>query len=79
MVSDEPQDVPLIRILLYDANQQVVQSAEISPAKSHLKPGERFNFRTQIENLVATARRLDVTFGDLEKAKPKEDGAKKKK
>ena len=74
-VTDEVQAVPIIRALLYDGTEQVVQSTEVSPAKSSLKPKEKMKFRLQVENLVATARRAEVTFGDMEKA---EDGGAKK-
>ena len=75
-ITNEVQAVPKIRALLYDGNEQVVQTSEISPAKSSLKPKEVMKFRVQVENLVATARRSEVTFGELETAQA-EPAAKK--
>jgi hypothetical protein len=40
------------------------------PEKSLLKPGENIDFSAVIIDLVPAARRLDVTFGELETVLP---------
>ncbi|MDP6429817.1 MAG: DUF3426 domain-containing protein [Rhodospirillales bacterium] len=72
-ISDTVRPVPMILISAYDGNGQLVQSEKMSPEKSTLKPAEKFAFSAVIVDLVPTARRLDVTFGELESAAPKEE------
>ncbi|MBT5178369.1 MAG: DUF3426 domain-containing protein, partial [Rhodospirillaceae bacterium] len=75
-IADTDRPVPVIQIIAFDGNGQPVQTESMSPEKSLLKPGEKFDFSAVIIDLVPTARRLDVTFGDLESEAPK-DGAPK--
>ena len=71
-ISDSDKPVPVILINAFDGNGQLVQSEKMSPAKSLLKPGEKFNYSAVIHDIVPTARRVDVTFGELESAAPKD-------
>ena len=75
-IADTDRPVPVIQINAFDGNDQPVQTETMSPEKSLLKPGEKFDFSAVIINLVPTARRLDVTFGELESAAPKEEAPK---
>jgi hypothetical protein len=75
-ITDTDRPIPIIQINAFDGNGQPVQTEHMSPEKSLLKPGEKFDFSAVIIDLVPTARRLDVTFGELESAAPKEEPAK---
>jgi predicted Zn finger-like uncharacterized protein len=77
-IADTDRPVPVIQINAFDGNGQPVQTESMSPEKSLLKPGEKFDFSAVIIDLVPTARRLDVTFGELESKAPKEDAPKAK-
>jgi len=65
-ISDTDRPVPVIQINIFDGNDAPVQTESMSPEKSLLKPGEKFDFSAVIIDLVLAARRLDVTFGELE-------------
>ncbi|MDP6926497.1 MAG: hypothetical protein QGG84_05370, partial [Rhodospirillales bacterium] len=66
-VTDEMQPVPLILAQAIDAGEQIVQTKTVSPTKSELAPGKKFNYSIIFEKLVPTARYINVTFGELEK------------
>lgn len=61
-VSDVPRDVPQIRIVLYDSNNEEVQSAVQKPEKAKLEPAEEIHFKVRLENPSALARRVEVMF-----------------
>ena len=61
-VAGEPRMVPLIRVSLYNSDNEEVQSLIVKPAKPELKPKATAGFRARLEDPPASARRLEVTF-----------------
>ena len=61
-VSDVPREVPLIRVEIYDADRDLVQSMVVSPSKRRLGPGDTITFQARLLNPPATARGVAVTF-----------------
>ena len=61
-VSDVPRDVPLIRVAIYDADRDLVQSMIISPSKRRLGPGDTVAFQARLLDPPATARGAEVFF-----------------
>jgi hypothetical protein len=61
-ISDVPRDVPLIRVAIYDADRDLVQSMVISPSKRRLGPGDTITFHARLLNPPATARGAEVFF-----------------
>ena len=61
-ISDVPRDVPLIRVAIYDADRDLVQSMVVSPSKRRLGPGDTITFHARLLNPPATARGAEVFF-----------------
>jgi len=61
-ISDVPRDVPLIRVAIYDADRDLVQSMVVSPSKRRLAPGDTIPFHARLLNPPATARGAEVFF-----------------
>ncbi len=61
-VSDVPREVPLIRVAIYDADRDLVQSMVVSPSKRRLGPGDTITFNARLLNPPATARGAEVFF-----------------
>ena len=72
-ISDEPRDVPLIRVALIDVSDQEVQSLVLPPDKDRIPAGESIRFRAQLENPPGTARGLEVTFTEGDSKPEAED------
>lgn len=62
--SDKPRPVPMLRAILLDAEEKVLQHMDAAPIKSELKSGERISFKIQIKEPSPLARRMKVTFID---------------
>jgi hypothetical protein len=60
--SDGPRNIPLIRVALFDADNEELQFVTVSPDRLALPPGETVDFMARLENPAATARRIKVTF-----------------
>jgi hypothetical protein len=60
--SNGPRNVPLVRVALFDADNEELQFVTISPDQLALPPGETVDFTARLENPAATARRIKVTF-----------------
>jgi uncharacterized membrane protein len=73
-VSDKPREVPLIRVVLYDASGKEVQSTVVTPAKPQIEAGGNIAFRGRISDPSPLARRIEVTFV---KTDPKDKGKDK--
>ena len=60
--ADAPRDLPLIRVALFDADNEEIQFVTVSPDQPALPPGETVGFTARLDNPAATARRIKVTF-----------------
>ena len=60
--SNGPRNVPLVRVALFDADNEELQFVMVSPDQIALPPGETIDFMARLENPAATARRIKVTF-----------------
>ena len=65
-VSDGPRKVPMIRVMLFDAGHDMVQSVVVAPARGELAPGEVIRFQGRVEKPMATARSIEVTFTEAD-------------
>ena len=72
-VDKEPRMVPLIRVSLYNSDDEEVQSLVVAPTKSELKPKATVGFKARLEDPPASARRLEVTFTRAESMSDKDD------
>lgn len=63
-VSEEPRDVPRIRVAVYDASDEEVLSIIVDPQKAKLDPKDNTGFKARLINPPPTARRLEVTFAE---------------
>ncbi|MGF1639451.1 MAG: DUF3426 domain-containing protein [Rhodospirillales bacterium] len=61
-IADGPRELPLIRVALFDADDEELQSITVSPDRPALPPGETLAFTARLDNPMATARRIKVTF-----------------
>jgi len=66
-VTWEDRKVPMIRIGLYDSDGREVQHVIAPHLKHRLEPGARIGFSAKLFEPSALARRLEVTFWELEK------------
>jgi hypothetical protein len=60
--SNGPRNVPLVRVALFDADNEELQFVTVSPDQLALPPGETIDFMARLDNPAATARRIKVTF-----------------
>jgi hypothetical protein len=60
--SNGSRNVPLVRVALFDADNEELQFVTVSPDQLALPPGETIDFMARLENPAATARRIKVTF-----------------
>jgi len=60
--SNGSRNVPLVRVALFDADDEELQFVTVSPDELALPPGESIDFMARLENPAATARRIKVTF-----------------
>lgn len=60
--SNGPRDVPLVRVALFDADNEELQFVTVSPDPVALPQGETIDFTARLESPAATARRIKVTF-----------------
>jgi hypothetical protein len=70
-VDTETRPVPLLRAILFDAEGEEVQHADMAPFKSELKKGEKMSFKIRVKEPSPLRRRITVTFID-----PKDAGEK---
>ncbi len=61
-ISDVPREVPMVRVEIYDANRELVQSMVVSPAKRRLGPGDTVSYHARVLNPPATARGVADTI-----------------
>ena len=61
-VTDEPLDLPVIRVSLSDADAEELQSVTAEPETDNLPPGETVAFEARIVNPSALVRRVKVKF-----------------
>ena len=66
-VSKEDRKVPMIQVILYDGDGEVVQSTIAAPLKNRLPPGTSIGFSAKLPEPSALARRLEVTFTETSK------------
>jgi hypothetical protein len=60
--SNGSKDVPLVRVALFDADNEELQFVTAAPDRRALPPGETVDFTVRLENPAVTARRIKVTF-----------------
>ena len=65
-ISEEPRAVPMIRVSLFNSEDEEVQFQMVNPEKQELPPGDTLRFKASIMDPAATARRLEVTFNEAE-------------
>lgn len=70
-VDEQTRPVPILRAILFDAEGEEVQHADMAPFKSELKKGEKMSFKIRVKEPSPLRRRITITFVD-----PK-DAAKK--
>ena len=61
-VGGAPNSVPNIRVALFDAANDMVQSLVMAPRDTEVQPNSEQTFRAVIRNPSPVARRLEVTF-----------------
>jgi predicted Zn finger-like uncharacterized protein len=61
-VTEKAQNIPLLKLMLFDAGNAVVQEKTTQPPEKTLPPNESLGFKVQIESPTAAARRFEVTF-----------------
>lgn len=61
-IAEEAKPVPLIKAILIDANDEVIQAVVQEPDSAELPAGEVMGFAIKIEEPSPLARRLEVTF-----------------
>ena len=61
-VTDEPLDLPSIRVSLSDADGEEIQFVSVPPEMPTLPPGENVSFEARIANPSAIVRRVKVKF-----------------
>ena len=66
-VSKEDRRVPMIQVVLYDGEGEVVQSTIAAPLKNRLPPGTSIGFSAKLPEPSALARRLEVPFTETKK------------
>ena len=60
--TEEPKSVPMVRVSLYDAEDNEIQFVVVAPSKKDVDPGKRSNFVARLKQPSALARRVEVTF-----------------
>ena len=65
-ITDTPKDVPLIRISLFNGDNEEVQFLNLEPEHGQIPAGEKIEFKGSIMDPAATARRMEVTFTEPE-------------
>ncbi|HER27431.1 MAG TPA: hypothetical protein ENI69_10020 [Rhodospirillales bacterium] len=63
-VSEAKRAVPMIRVSLFNGEDEEVQFQMVEPENAELAPGDTLRFKATIMDPAATARRLEVTFSD---------------
>jgi predicted Zn finger-like uncharacterized protein len=63
-VADGPRPVPMVRAILFDAEGENIQHADVAPLKSELKKGEKMSFKIRVREPSPLRRRITVTFID---------------
>lgn len=61
-VDEETRPVPMLRAVLFDAEGEEIQNADVAPLKSELKKGEKMSFKIRIKEPSPLRRRITVTF-----------------
>ena len=61
-ISDEEHMVPMIRVALFDLNNEEIQSIAAAPFKNRLQAGFKIGFSAKLPEPSALARRFEVTF-----------------
>ncbi|MBM3952921.1 MAG: DUF3426 domain-containing protein, partial [Rhodospirillales bacterium] len=61
-ISTVERSVPHLRVILYDANNRGIQSADLAPSVARLPAGGEMGFRVALRDPSPLARRLEVTF-----------------
>ena len=68
-VAGDVRPVPVLRAILFDAEGEMIQHADVAPLKSELKKGEKMSFKIRIKEPSPLRRRITVTFIDPKDAK----------
>jgi len=61
-ITDQPMEVPMIRVTLFDANGDEVQHAVSAAKEKMVEPAKNISFTAKIKDPSPLARRLEVTF-----------------
>jgi len=69
-VSDKVRPVPMLRAILYDGEEEEIQTQDVAPFKSTLKASEKLSFKIRIKDPSPLRRRVKVIFIKPEDAKP---------
>jgi hypothetical protein len=59
---EKPKSVPMIRVSLYDADDNEIQFVVVAPSEKDIDPGKRSSFEARLKQPSALARRVEVTF-----------------
>lgn len=60
--TEEPKSVPLVRVSLYDAEDNEIQYVVVAPSQKDVDPGKRSDFEARLKQPSPLARRVEVTF-----------------
>ncbi|MEQ9559210.1 MAG: DUF3426 domain-containing protein [Rhodospirillales bacterium] len=63
-VADGTRPVPMVRAVLFDAEGEPIQHADVAPLKSELAKGEKMSFKIRVREPSPLRRRITVTFMD---------------
>ena len=75
-ITDQPRDIPLIRVALVDASNEEIRSLVVSPNKGRIPAGASIRFKARLENPPGMASGLEVTFTEGE-SKPETEDAER--
>ena len=60
--TEEPKSVPMVRVSLYDVEDNEIQHIVVPPSQKDVDPGKRSSFEARLKQPSALARRVEVTF-----------------
>jgi hypothetical protein len=61
-ISKKPRTVPLIRISLFNEEQEEVQFINLTPDIAKIPPGEKMTFNGSLMEPATNAKKMEVTF-----------------
>ena len=67
-ISDQPRPVPMIRVLVYNGEREVLRELAVEPLRKELPAGDTIGFKARVKEPSVFARGLEVLFAEAEMA-----------